>query len=79
MLIYLRVDGVVGVSFDLAILLFAGAERGLRASQGQPNSLCERMRATEHAPRGPINVLKRRHGLAEIVERGALVLVSADA
>ena len=29
------------------------------------------MRATEHAPRGPFRVLERRHGLAEIVERGA--------
>jgi hypothetical protein len=28
------------------------------------------VRATEHAPRGPFSVLERRHGLAEIVERG---------
>ena len=33
----------------------------------------ERMRATEHAPRCPLRVLKRRHGFAEIVERGAVV------
>ena len=29
------------------------------------------MRTTEHAPRKPRRVLERRHGLAEIVERGA--------
>ena len=33
------------------------------------------MRATKHAPRDPFSVLERRHGLAEIVERGALVFV----
>jgi len=33
------------------------------------------MRAPEHAPRGPFRVLERRHGLAEIVERGAVVPV----
>ena len=38
-----------------------------------PNSLRDRVRATEHAPRGPFNFLKRRHGLAEISERGAVV------
>ena len=27
--------------------------------------------ATKHAPRNPFNVLERRHGLTEIVERGA--------
>ena len=27
------------------------------------------MRATEHAPSGPFQLLERRHGLAEIVER----------
>ena len=31
------------------------------------------MRPTEHAPRGPVRDLKRRHGLAEIVECGARV------
>ena len=35
----------------------------------------ERMRATKHAPRGSLRVLERRHGLAEIVERGAVVTV----
>ena len=33
------------------------------------------MRATEHAPRNPFRVLERRHGLAEIVGRGAGVRV----
>ena len=33
------------------------------------------MRATEHAPRGPCQVLERRHGLAEVTERGGGVLV----
>ena len=31
------------------------------------------MRAAEHAPRGPFRLLECRHGLAEIVERGAVV------
>jgi hypothetical protein len=35
------------------------------------------MRATKHTPRGPFRVLERRHGLAEIVERGANVLVES--
>ena len=33
------------------------------------------MRATEHAPGGPFRVLERCHGLAEIIECGARVLV----
>ena len=36
---------------------------------------CGRMRAAEHAPRGPCRFFERRHGLAEIVERGAGVHV----
>ena len=28
------------------------------------------MRAAEHAPRGPFQFLERRHGLAEVIERG---------
>ena len=35
----------------------------------------ERVLATKHAPRGPFRLLERRHGLAEIVERGAVVSV----
>ena len=49
----------------------AGAERGSRLSQVILHRRCERMRATKHAPRGPPRLLERRHGLAEIVERGA--------
>ncbi len=55
----------------------AGAEHDSRASRGLQRVLnvhCDRMRAAEHAPRGPFRVLERRYGLAEIVERGAGVL-----
>ena len=34
------------------------------------------MRTTEHAPRDPGQILERCHGLAEMVERGAVVQVS---
>ena len=50
---------------------FAGAEDGSRVSQGTLISHCDRVRATEYAPRDPCSVLERRHGLAEIVERRA--------
>ena len=33
------------------------------------------MRDSEHAPGGPYRLLQRRHGLAEIIERGTVVLV----
>ena len=46
--------------------IFAGAERGSRGSQFVLNSLCDRVR-------DPFRVLERRHGLVEIVERGAVV------
>ena len=36
---------------------------------------CERVRTAKNAPRGPCRLLERIHGLAEIVERGAGVLV----
>ena len=53
---------------------FAGAEDGSRNSQIVLNALCERVRATEHASRDPpLRVFEPRHGLAEIVERGAVV------
>ena len=52
----------------------AGAERGSRVSPRLPNRHYGRMRAPEHAPRGPFRLLERRHGLADIVERGALGL-----
>ena len=52
---------------------FAGVERGSRLSQGDPNLSCERVRAAEHAPSDLLRVLERRHGLAEMVERGGVV------
>ena len=54
---------------------FAGEEHSPRVSQTVLNIRCERMRAAEHAPRGPLRVLEGRNGLAEIVERGAVVIV----
>ena len=36
------------------------------------------MRAAEHAPRGPLRLLQRRHGLADIVECGARVQPERD-
>ena len=54
----------------------AGAEGYARVFQGSINPRCERMRATEHAPRGPFRGLERGHGLAEIVERGGGVVAS---
>ena len=54
---------------------FAGAENGSRVLQVFRRGLGGRMRAAENAPRGPFGVLERRHCLADIVERGAGVLV----
>ena len=34
------------------------------------------MRATEHASRDPLYLVECRHGLAEIIERGAVVSVN---
>ena len=53
----------------------AGAERGSRVLQITLNFRCERVRTTKHTPRDPFRGLERRHGLAEIVERGAVVSV----
>ena len=50
-------------------------ERGSRVLQIVLNAFCERVGAAEHAPRDPIRLLERRHGLAEIVERGVGVLI----
>ena len=55
-------------------LRLAGAERASRVSQFVLNPHCDRVRATEYAPRDPFQFLERRHGLAELVERGAGVL-----
>ena len=53
----------------------AGAERCSRLLQIALNRRGERVRTTEHAPCDPSRVLERRHGLAEIVDCGAGVLV----
>ena len=57
------------------VLRFAGAERSSRLSPCCLNSSGGRVRAAEHAPRDSLNFLERRHGLAKIVERGAVVCV----
>ena len=53
---------------------FAGAQHGSRVSQMALNVHCERVRAAEDASRDPFRVLERRHGLAEILERGGGVI-----
>ena len=50
--------------------VFAGAARGSRGSQVALNQRCGRVCAPKHAPRDPFRILERRHGLAEIIERG---------
>jgi len=52
---YALSDGVVG--------------GGSRVSQSVIHPCCERVRATEHTPRGLCRLPERIHGLAEIVER----------
>ena len=59
----------------LDVRRLAGAERCSRPSQFFLHDFCQRMRTTEHAPRDPRRLLERRHCLAEIVERGASVVV----
>ena len=54
---------------------FARTERGSRVLQGIPNPHYVRVRAAEHAPRGPFQLLELRHGFAEIIERGDGVIV----
>ena len=55
--------------------VLAGAEGSSRVSKRFLNPLCDRVRAPEHAPGNPLCVLKRRHALPEIVERGPVVHV----
>ena len=57
----------------------AGAEQGSGVSEGFLNPRCGRVRAAKYAPRGRRHILERRHGLADIVERGAVVVVYATA
>ena len=53
----------------------AGAERGSCVLQMALDVRCVRVRATHHAPRGPLRLLEHGHGLADIVERGVGVRV----
>ena len=53
-------------------------ERKSRYFEAVLNIFCERVRASEHSPRGPFRILERRHGLAEIVERGTGVFVAGE-
>ena len=57
--------------FARSPMAFRGRGGRLVLVAGRSRSPCERVRAAEHAPRDPSRVLERRHGLAEIVERGA--------
>ena len=74
-------EGVPGdeVGVFTKLLVYLGTRRrrlagGSRVSQISLNLNCERVRATEHAPRNPCRLLEHRHGLAEIVERGTIVV-----
>ena len=60
----------------LAEVAFSRGEYGSRLSQAFLHVHCERVRASEHAPRDPLPLLERRHGLAEVVECRAVVLVN---
>ena len=68
-----------GLAEGVYVAFFAGAEHffaGAGALYMVLNIHCERMRAAEHAPRGPFCLLESRHGLADIVERGVVGFVS---
>ena len=56
--------------------LLGALERSARVPQLALNIHYGGVRASEEAPPGPFRVLERRHGLAEIVERGGVVLVT---
>ena len=45
-------------------------QEALGLSQEMFNLLYEQVRVTEHAPRDRFYLLERRHGLADIAERG---------
>ena len=53
----------------------AGTERCSRLSKAQADLRCDRVRATEHAPRNNLDLRERLHALAETVERGGRVHV----
>ena len=50
----------------------AGAERGSCISQIHLQLRYQRICAAQNAPRGPFRLFDRRHGLAEIIERGVV-------
>ena len=50
----------------------ASVEHGLHRSQIILHQGSGRVRATEHLPRDPRRLHERRHGLEEVVERGAV-------
>ena len=52
-----------------------GTEGGSRVSKAHLDLRYERVRAAKDAPRNPCRVLERRHGFADITERGAGVHV----
>ena len=52
-----------------------GVERVSRVLKFARNINCDWVRVTEYAPRGLVRVFERRHGLAELVERGVRVSV----
>ena len=54
---------------------FAGTELRSSVAQGFLKCPYERMRAAKHTTPGPRRLLERRHGLAEIIERGVRVIV----
>ena len=58
------------------VFAFASGKRSSRASQSALKIRYERVRAAEHAPRGPLRLLERLHCLVDIIKRG--VVVSAE-
>ena len=48
------------------------ARSAARVAQILSHPFCERVRATQHAPRDPFSVLESRHGLVEIVEHASV-------
>ena len=58
--------------------MFAGGECSSRRLQILLNPDCDRVRGTKHATTYPFRVFERRHGLADIVERGAVVFGERD-
>ena len=59
----------------VTVFQFAGAEHGSRVVYFVLNPRGERVRGPKYAPRGPFYFLEHLHGLAEIIERGTVVLI----